>query len=81
MFEFIKQIFVSTMMSFSCIGLNAITKCVSMNNQEWKERPEIININNNEPILYPDSIFVNKFKDSCNKINNPYAKVSDIVKS
>ena len=43
MFGFVKQIFISAMMFFSCNLLSV--KCVSMNNQECKIRPEIININ------------------------------------
>ena len=31
-------------------------ECVSMNNQEGKVRPEIVNINSNEPVFYPFSI-------------------------
>ena len=29
-------------------SLNAVLKCISMNNQEYKIRPEIISINSNE---------------------------------
>ena len=37
-------------MMFSCNVLNVISlKCVSMNNQECRIRPEIINVNSNEP--------------------------------
>ena len=63
-------------------SLNAVPlKCISMNNQECKVRPEIININSNEPTFYPYSIKVNKCSHSCNNINDPYAKlcVPDIV--
>ena len=28
-------------------------KCVSLNNQECKSRPKIINVNNNEPEFHP----------------------------
>ena len=61
MFTFVKQIFVSAMMFFGCnvsginslntVPLNAVPKCISMNNQECKTRPEIININSNEPLF------------------------------
>ena len=56
---------------------------VSMNNQECKARPKIINVNNNEPVFYPCTIKVNKCSGSCGSINNPYAKISipDITKS
>ena len=54
-----------------------------MNNQEFKIRAEIINVNSNEPLFYPYSILVNKRSGSCNNINNPYAKlcVPDVVKN
>ena len=59
-----------------------------MNNQEFKARPQLINVNSRELIvdLFPFSIktskcISNKFK--CNNINNPYAKlcVADVVKN
>ena len=88
MFIFVKQIFVSAMMFFGCNvsgvnSLNAVPKCISMNNQECKIRPEIININSNEPLFYPYSIKVNKCSGSCNNINDPYSKlcVPDVVKN
>ena len=54
-----------------------------MNNQECKIRPEIININSNEPLFYLYSVKISKFSGSCNNVNNPYAKlcVPDIVKN
>ena len=58
-------------------------KCVLMNNQECKIRPEIININSNEPSFYPYSVKISKCSGSCNNINDPYAKlcVPDVVKN
>ena len=54
-----------------------------MNNQECTVRPEIININNNEPTFYPYSIKVDKCNCSCNNINDPYSKFSvpNVVKN
>ena len=46
-----------------------------MKKQECKVRPEIINVNSNESVLYPFSIKTNKCGGSCNNINNPYAKI------
>ena len=42
-----------------------------------------MNINNNELLLYPYSILVNKCFGSCNNINNQYAKlcIPDVVKN
>ena len=74
----------TTMMSFSWNVLNVIAlKSVSMNNQEWRIRPEIINVNNNENSFYSYSIEVNKSSGSYNNINDPYAKlcVSDVVQN
>ena len=79
MFGFIKK------MSFLVFNvLNPISpKFVSMNNQECRIRPEIINTNSNEPTFYPYSIEVNKCGGSCNNISDAYAKlcVPDVVKN
>ena len=57
-------------------------KCVSMNNQECKVRPEIANVNSNEPLFYLFSIKTSKCSGSCNNINDPCAKlcVPNVVK-
>ena len=83
MFKFIKQIFISTMMLFnSILNVNPL-ECVSMKNQECKVRPEIANINSNDPIFYPFSIKVNKCSGNCNNISDLYARicVPDTVKN
>ena len=49
MFEFIKKVFVATMSFFSCNAL----KCVSINDQECRARPEVISINSNDSFFYP----------------------------
>ena len=56
--------------------------CISLKNQECKVRPNIADINSNNPIFHPFSIKINKCSGNCNNINNPYAKicVPDIVK-
>ena len=46
-----------------------------MNNQECKRRPEIINVNSDEPVFYPFNIKASKCSGSCNNINDPYAKM------
>ena len=57
--------------------------CISMNNQECKIRPQIVNLNGDDPMFFPFSIKISKFSGSCNNINNPQAKlcVSDVVKN
>ena len=70
-------------MFFSCnlSNVNPL-ETVSMNNQKSKVRPEIVNVNNNEPVFYLFSIKTSKYGGSCNNINDPYAKlgVPDVVK-
>ena len=46
-----------------------------MDNQACKVKPEIINVNSNEPVFYPFSIKTRKCSSSCNNINDPYAKM------
>ena len=54
-----------------------------MKDQECKIRPQVINVNSNNPIFYPFSIKTSKCSGNCNNINNPYAKicVHDIIKN
>ena len=70
---------VLAMSFFSCSEL----KCVSMNNQKCKVRPEIIDININEPLFYHYIVKIRKCCDGCNNINDPYAKlcVPNVVKN
>ena len=80
-FSFVKKVFVLGLTVLSNIT-NAL-ECISMKNQECKVRPEIININSNNPMLYPFSVKINKCSGNCNNINDPYARicVSDTVKN
>ena len=54
-----------------------------MNNQECKVRPQIVNVNEDDPVFFPFSIKTCKCSGSCNNINNPNAKlrVPDTVKT
>ena len=56
MFKFIKQIFVSTLMLFASLSSVNPLEYVSINNQECKVRPEIVNVNSKEPLFYPLNI-------------------------
>ena len=82
MFGFIKKIILTVL---SCVNPLSATSLsfISMNNQECKVRPEIINVNSDEPVFYPFSIKTSKCSGSCNNINDPYAKmcVTDVIKN
>ena len=82
MFEFIKQIFISTVIFFGDLSNVNPLECISIKNQECKVRPEIINVNSNNPIFYHFSIKINKCSGDCNNTNNPYAKICipDVIK-
>ena len=49
-----------------------------MNNQACKARPEILNVNGNNPIFYPFSIKKSKCSGNCNNVNDPYSKICDL---
>ena len=82
MFRFIKQIFISTMMFFGRLSNVNPLECISMKNQECKVRPEIVNVNSKDPVLFPFSIKASRCSGSCNNINDPYAKmcVPNVIK-
>ena len=54
-----------------------------MKNQEFKVRPEIININSNNPIFFPFSIKINRCNGNGSNINDPCARICfpDTVKN
>ena len=82
MWRFLKKDFAVMTTFFNLSYVNSL-ECISMNNQECKARPKIINVNNNKPVFYLYSIKVNKCSGSCSNINDPYAKlcVPDIIKN
>ena len=84
MLGFVKQIFISAMMFFGCNlpSINSL-KCISMNNQECKIRPQIVHVKSEEPVFFPFSIKTSKCSGICNNVNDPYAQlcVPDIIKN
>ena len=86
-FRVVKKVFfvgLTILSSFTKANpLNATPlNCISMKNQEYKTRPQVVNVNSNNPIFYPFSIKTSKCSGNCNNINNPYAKicVPDVIK-
>ena len=68
MFVFFKKMFcIGSLFLSSSVGTTSLN-CISMKNQECKVRPEIINVNSNEPIFYPFNIKSSKCSGSCNNI-------------
>ena len=59
MFVFIKKIFCIGSLFLSILVSTTPLSCTSIKNQECKGRPEIADINSNNPIFYPFSIKIN----------------------
>ena len=62
---------------------NSPLNCISMKNQECKARPQVVNVNSNNPTFYPFSIKISKCSGNYNNINDTYANicVPDIIKN
>ena len=81
--RFVKKVFFTGLTILSNFTSVNSLSCISMSNQPCKARPEIINVNSNNPIFYCFSIKANKCSGNCNNINDPYSKicVPDIIKN
>ena len=83
MLEFIKRSFFTGLTFLSNLTNVNSFSCISINNQECNVKPQIVNANRDDPVFFPSNIKTSKCSSSCNKINNPYAKlcVADVVKN
>ena len=83
MLGFIKKCLFTGLAFLSTLTSVNLLSCISMNNQECKVRPWIVNLHRDEPVFFPFSIKTSKCSGSCNNINNPYAKlcVFDVIKN
>ena len=81
-FEFVKKVFFVELTILSGFTNANSLSCISVNNQECKTRPQVVNVNWDEPAFFPFSIETSKWSGS-NNINYPYAKicVPDVVKN
>ena len=82
-FGFVKKaFFVGLTILSSFTNANSLSYII-MNNQVCKTRPQVVNVNGDEPVVFPFSIETSKCNGSCKNINYPYAKicVPDLVKN
>ena len=81
-FRFVKKVFFVELTILSSFTNATPLSCISMKNQECKTRPQVINVNSNNPLFYPFSIKTSHCSGNCNNINNLYAKicVPDVIK-
>ena len=82
-FGFVKKGFFIGLRTLSDFANANSLSCISKNNQECKTRPQVINVNGDEPMFFPFSVETSKCNGSCNNIKYPYAKVCvpDVVKT
>ena len=88
-FGFVKKVFFVGLTILSGFTNANSLSCISMNNysryhnQECKTRPQVINVNGDEPVFFPFSNKTSKCSGTCNNINYPYAKicVPDVTKN
>ena len=73
-FGFVKNVFFIGLTILSDFTKASSLSCISMNNQAYKARPKIINVNSNNPVFYPFSIKTSKCSGNCNNINDLYVK-------
>ena len=74
-FRFVQKVFfIGLTISSDFTNVSSLS-CISMINQECKTRPQIVNVNSNNPIFYPFSIKISKCCGNCNNINDPYSKI------
>ena len=81
-FGFVKKVFfIEWAILSSLISINLLS-CIWISNQPCKGRPEIVNVNSNNPIFYPFSIKTSKYSGNYNNINDPYARICapDVMK-
>ena len=68
MLGFIKKWFLTGLVFLLTLMSVNLLSCISMNNQECKVRPQIVNVNSDEPVFYPFSIKTSKCSGSCRNI-------------
>ena len=77
-FRFVKKVFFVGLTILSGFTNANSLRCITMKNQECKTRPQVINVNGDEPVFFPFSIETNKCSGSCNNINYPYSKICKV---
>ena len=73
--RYVKQVFLTGLTILSSFTNASLLSCISMSQQECKARPEIVNVNSNNPIFYPFNVRTSKCSGNCNNINDSYAKI------
>ena len=60
-FRFVKKVFFVGLTILSSFTNTIPLSCISVKNQECKTRPQVVNVNSNNPIFYAFSIKTSKW--------------------
>ena len=74
-FWFTKKCFFTGLVFLSSLTSVNSLSCILMNNQECKVRPQIVNLNGDDPVSFLFSIKTSKCSGSFHNINNLYVKL------
>ena len=74
-FRFVKIVFFVGLTILSSFAAANLLGCISMSNQECKTRPQVVNVNWDEPVFFPLSTETSKCSGSYNNISYPYAEI------
>ena len=69
MLGFIKKCVLTGLTFSSTLKRVNMLSCVSMINQECKVQPQIVNVNEDDPVFFTFSVKTSKCSGSCNDIN------------
>ena len=69
----LKSVFFTGLAFLSTLTSVNLLHCISMNNQECKGRPQIVNVNSDEPLFFLLGIKTTKCSGICNSINDSHA--------
>ena len=68
--DLLKKVFFVGLTVLSSFTSPNSLNCISINNQECNARPQVFNVNGDEPVFSPFSIKTSKCSDSCNNIKH-----------
>ena len=76
-FKFVKKVFfIGLTILSNFTNTSSWLSCISMKNQAYKTRPQVVNVNGDESVFFSFSIeTTSKCSGSCNNINYPFTKI------
>ena len=69
------MLLINLFISLFSIIKTKVLECVSVINRKCMPRPKILEVYVGEALFYPYNVLVNKCSGSCNKLDDPMAKL------